>query len=76
MVCPYCNNEMKAGSLNGDGRGGVNWKEGTRHSSVIDKICGTGELTATSYTAFSRFQIDCHYCPRCKKIIIDTEVTR
>ncbi len=76
MICPYCNNEMLEGNLNGDGRGGVHWKEGTRHSSVIDKICGTGELTATSYTAFSRFQIDCHYCPRCKKIIIDTEVTR
>ena len=76
MICPYCSNEMIAGNLNGDGRGGVYWKEGARHSSVLDKICGKGKLTAAEYTAFSRFRIESHYCPRCKKIIIDTEVTK
>ncbi len=76
MTCPYCNNEMVAGNLNGNGKNGIHWKEGTGHSSILDRICGTGELTAAEYTAFGRFVIQCDYCPRCKKIIIDTEVSK
>ena len=76
MQCPYCGNEMKAGSLHGDGRSKVRWKEGAGLSTVSERISGSGELSATQYTFWRRFRIESHYCPLCKKIIIDTEVKK
>lgn len=30
MKCPYCDQEMRPGVLNGDGRSAVRWKEGSK----------------------------------------------
>ena len=76
MLCPYCGAEMKAGILNGDTRTGIHWKEGTKGSTVMDRICNIGNLTALKHKWSMWFTLESYFCRKCKKMIIDTDVTR
>ena len=75
MLCPYCGREMKAGILSGDGRSPVAWKQGEKKAGLMDAIVGSGTVTAARRT-LTTFTIESWYCPDCKKMIFDTEVTR
>ena len=74
MLCPYCGREMKAGILSGDGRSPVTWKQGEKKAGLMDAIVGSGTVTAARRT-LTTFTIESWYCPDCKKMIFDTEVT-
>ncbi len=73
MICPYCNKEMKKGVLSGDGRSTVSWKEGDKKANFWDKIGGVCNVDAMKYT-LATFSAEAHYCPDCKKMIIDTDI--
>ena len=75
MLCPYCGREMKVGILSGDGRSPVTWKQGEKKAGIMDAIVGSGTVTAARRT-LTTFTIESWYCPDCKKMIFDTEVTR
>lgn len=75
MECPYCKKEMKEGILSGDARQGVSWKEGDRKASFFDKMGGSCKVTAAK-CGLSVFTIQAHFCPGCKKMIIDTDVEK
>lgn len=74
MNCPYCEKEMKKGIISGDGRSGVYWKAGEKRTDFKDKLGGTGKLKAVKYS-LAVFEIQACYCPKCKKMIFDTEVS-
>ena len=74
MNCPYCGKEMKKGIMSGDGRQGITWKEGDKKASFIDKLGGGCNVTAAKWN-LTQFTIEADYCPDCKKMIIDTDVT-
>ena len=75
MQCPYCKKEMKEGILSGDARQGVCWKEGEKKASMFDKMGGSCKVTAAK-VGLSTFTIPAHLCEGCKKMIIDTDVTK
>jgi len=75
MTCPCCGREMKAGILSGDGRSPVTWKQGEKKAGLMDAIVGSGTVTAARRT-LTTFTVESWYCPDCKKMIFDTEVTR
>lgn len=74
MKCPYCNQEMLKGIISGDGRSRVYWKAGDSKATFADKVCGSGKIEATKYT-ISSFTIEAHYCPACKKMIFETDIS-
>ena len=67
--------EMEKGFISGDGRSGVYWNNETEKVSFIDKIAGIGKVTAAKHT-LAQFKIDANYCPYCKKMIFDTDVSK
>ena len=75
IICPFCGKEMLKGILSGDGRSGVSWKAGERKIPLIDRITGSGKVTAAKLTPAS-FMICSYFCPDCKKMIFDTDITK
>ena len=75
MTCPFCGKEMKKGILSGDGRQGLHWKEGEKRANIMDTLGGACALTA-KMGGLSVFTLESHFCPDCKKMIIDTDVTK
>lgn len=74
MKCPYCDNEMQKGIMSGDGRSDVYFNPGDKPKRMIDKLGGSGKVTAVKYTLAS-FKIEAWFCKHCKKLIIDTDVS-
>ena len=74
MTCPFCGKEMTHGFISGDGRSGVYWNEGDTKRTLTDKLVGIGKLTAAKYT-LATFRIESDYCPACKKMIFDTDIS-
>ncbi|MBQ8568511.1 MAG: hypothetical protein IJ446_04765 [Oscillospiraceae bacterium] len=79
MNCPYCNEEMKKGIIAGDGRTPIAWEEENSGKNAFEKFtdkwfAGIGRLRAVKYTV-GKFSIDAFYCPKCKKLIIDTDIS-
>lgn len=75
MTCPFCQEEMATGVLTGDGRSKVFWEPEEKKLGVMDRMFGNGALSSATY-AFSTFKIKANYCPRCKKMIIDTDIVK
>ena len=75
MICPYCKNEMQKGILSGDGRAPVTWKQGAEKTKLIDRIVGSGTVTAARRT-LTAFTIEAFFCPDCRKMVFDTDVTK
>lgn len=74
MKCPYCENEMQNGSIVGDGRTKVHWVPEGEKYGLMDALAGKGRLDA-NYT-FAAFNIEANYCKTCKKMIIDTNISK
>ena len=76
MNCPYCSEPLQAGFLRFDGRSLMRWvPEGITGSRKFwNALGGVGTLTAAQYP-FSGARLPGHFCPSCKKLIIDTDVT-
>ena len=74
MECPYCKQEMKKGYLKGDGRTSVRWHEEGEKLTLTDVIAGIGLPEAVRY-GFGTFKLPGRYCEKCKKLIIDTEIS-
>ncbi len=74
MECPYCKREMEKGILSGDGRANVTWKAGDKKTGGFDRFIGIGRLTAVKST-LTTFTVETYFCPFCKKMIIDTDIT-
>jgi len=66
---------MKAGILSGDGRSPVTWKQGKKKAGFMDKMLGVGTVTAAKRT-LTTFTIEIWYCPNCRKMIFETDVTK
>ena len=74
MLCPYCQNEMQAGEIIGDARGGMHFKIAGKKLGFFDMLAGVGQITAAK--GWARNVIPADYCEKCKKLIIDTEITK
>lgn len=74
MICPFCGEDMKKGTLSGDGRSKVRWFTDSEKARLGDIITGKGTVTA-KYT-LTKFEIESYYCQKCKKMIFDTEVSK
>ena len=75
MMCPFCGKEMLKGIRSGDGRTPVTWKQGDRKAGILDRLTGTGTVTAAKRN-LTVFTLEARYCPDCRKMIFDTDVTR
>ena len=75
MTCPFCGNEMEKGILSGDGRSPVSWKQGGKKTGTMEKIVGSGTVTAARRT-LTAFTIESFFCRGCRKMIFDTDVTK
>lgn len=74
MKCPCCEREMVSGSLTSS-RDKPCFVEDGRKLSFGESICGTGQLTATVSNGIVN-SIPAHYCPSCRKMIIETGVEK
>ena len=75
MLCPYCQKEMQRGIVSGDGRSKVYFNPSDKPKSLMDKLDGSGKLTAIKYT-LATFRVEANYCDSCKKMIIDTDLSK
>ena len=66
---------MKKGIMSGDGRQGLHWKEGDKRANIMDTLGGACALTAKK-GGLSVLTIEAHFCSDCKKMIIETDVTK
>lgn len=75
MKCPYCNEEMHKGYINGDGRFGLCWlPEGEEITLHTKKgIRKHGGIVLSSVSIFSPVNLLAHVCKICHKVIIDYE---
>lgn len=72
MNCPYCNNEMKAGSI--DVHDTLSWSpEGELRKGGTKWAKAKGGIVLASYALLLRASKEAFYCPKCKKIIMDVE---
>lgn len=74
MICPFCEQEMITGIMSGDGRSPVRWAPLDGKLSLMEKIVGKGIVTGVTYKF--GFKIETEYCPHCKKMIFNTDVTK
>ncbi len=65
MKCPFCNNEMEQGFLQGMQR--VAWVKKRHKISLLPK---QGEIILENH-AFSDFIFSAQICKECKKIVVD-----
>ncbi len=76
MKCPYCNNEMSSGLLNGRGAGGLFWMpEGEKLPNIIvsEKTITNKNGIVFDYSALSGINYPAHVCKNCKKVIFEFE---
>ena len=77
LICPFCGKEMTAGQLTGDGRAPVRFIRVGAYPTKLDRLLADpneGRLRAAKGNVFTSFKIDSHYCPDCKKMIIETDI--
>lgn len=78
MKCPYCEKEMVAGTLSGDMRAVLTFSPDDKPLRWYDRLAGTGRLTAATKGSWLTYtyKVEAQFCNACKKIIIDTDVTK
>lgn len=75
MDCPYCGKEMQRGEICGETRTKIRWMPENRfHLSSADKLCSEAHYVA-ALSAPGRFWIQADYCPACRKMIFETDIT-
>lgn len=76
MDCPYCGGEMQHGEIYGDGRMKVSWiPESCFPQTRLDKILSADLHRLVDVTYKGGFWIPGDYCPACRKMIIETDIT-
>ena len=75
MLCPYCQNEMQHGELSYDRRSPMYFQADGQKLSFFDQLAGTGLVEASKGTWMAR-PLPADYCPKCKKMIFETEVSK
>ena len=73
MNCPYCNKEMKTGSIE-TGRGKLTWIPDGDIKSFSQFLVGSasdGSIDFGKWNPLLGRNTSASYCPECKKIIID-----
>ena len=72
MTCPYCNNEMKSGSVTTT-RGRLSWTPDGEVKSFSQFIVASVSDNSIEFGKWDLFgaMAAAQYCPNCKKIIID-----
>lgn len=76
MKCPYCDKEMAEGTLSGDMRANLTFSPDDKPLRWYDRLAGTGRLTAAMKGPWYTNKVKAQFCNACKKIIIDTDVTK
>ena len=74
MNCPYCDREMISGTI-ATNHNQPRFVEDGRRLTFGESISGVGALTATTSNGIVN-SIPAHYCPACRKMIIDTGVEK
>ncbi len=70
MDCPYCNNEMKAGSI--DVHDTLSWSpEGESRKGLTKYSIATGGIVLANYPMLFAASKEAYYCQSCKKIIMN-----
>lgn len=76
MDCPFCRQPMQHGEIYGDGRMKVSWVPENRfNQSLMDKILSADMHRLKNVAYKSGFWIQADYCPACKKMIFETDIT-
>lgn len=75
MDCPFCGGKMTEGTITGDGRSGLFWKEGKGIPNAHEKLSGTGRMSAVQFS-LAIFTVNSHYCDKCRKMVFDTEIKK
>ncbi len=75
MKCPFCEREMIEGVMSGDGRSKVYWETPEVKLGVMDKFVGKGKVENVTYS-LTKFKLKTNYCPYCKKMIFDTNISQ
>lgn len=75
MKCPFCEQEMAAGILSGDGRSKIFWETSEDKPGLMDKIVGKGMVKNVTYS-LAKFKLKANYCTHCKKMIFDTDISQ
>ena len=72
MTCPYCNQEMKLGSIQADNL--LSWTpEGESPKGATRWAKSSKSIVLAKYFLLSPAVVDAFYCPNCQKIIIDVD---
>ncbi len=75
MDCPYCHQPMEPGILN-FGRDKPVFSGESDRVSRLDRILGgIGQLTGLD-RHWVRNKMQAHFCPRCKKMILQTDLAK
>lgn len=73
--CPYCQNEMEKGFVEGNGRSGLSWAGENINKNVLFRtLSDENSLVILSEAAGNRLEfsrVEAYYCENCKKIIIN-----
>lgn len=77
MKCPYCNNEMSSGFLNGRGAGGFFWMPEDEKISLLSTVSGKNINKKNGIvfdpTAYGGIKYPADVCKNCKKVIFEFE---
>ena len=76
MFCPSCHNEMQNGDIVADCKGWLSFRPGGRKPGFWETLAGVGQLTAANSKGWAQLHIPADFCSRCKKMIIETDVTK
>ena len=78
MKCPYCNEEMQHGVLRGDGRSRVRFVQAGKKHTWADDLAGIGVVKTNNASggSFWKLELEGDYCEKCKKLILDAEVSK
>lgn len=71
MLCPYCNEEMINGVINGD-RYSIKWVPKDKNLGALLQWFSKGIILAGMFENVE----DVFYCEKCEKILIDTKGKR
>ena len=75
MICPYCNKEMKLGTIEADNL--LSWTpEGERPKGATRWSISPNGIKLANFYFFRSASIEAYYCSDCQKIILDVPSTK
>ncbi len=75
--CPYCQNELKSGFIEADGRAAIVWRDENATKNTLQKIASIFATHIGEYIVlgeariFRNTRVEAEYCDICKKVTID-----